>query len=116
MREPKVAVGLILSIGLLTLLSQYARAELLVSGVTGVQGVAIGDRFSDNHVFKLSANSELRLIKSPDNSLFIMHGPYEGTLSKFIESCRGLLATTQRHCRNDTAGDELPVGGTRGAR
>jgi hypothetical protein len=116
MREPKMAVGLIFSIGLLTSLSQSARAELLVSGVTGVQGVAIGDRYSDDHVFKLSTKSELRLIKSPDNSLFIMHGPYEGTLSKFIESCRGLLAATRSYCRNDAAGDELPVGGTRGVR
>ena len=116
MREPKVAVGLIFSIGMLASLSQPAYSELLVSGATGVQGVVVGNRFSDDHVFKLSAKSELRLIKSPDNSLFIMHGPYEGTLSKFIESCRGLLAATRRHCRNDTAGDEMPVGGTRGVR
>ena len=115
MLEPKVAVGLILGLGLLAALSQSAKAELLVSSVSGVQGVTVGDRFPDDHVFKLPEKSELRLVKSPENLPFVMHGPYEGTLPKFVESCSGLLAATRRYCRNDTTGDELPLGGTRGA-
>jgi hypothetical protein len=115
MLEPKVGVGLILSIGLVVALSQSAQAELLVSGVTRVQGVTVGETFTDDHVFKLPAKSELRLVKSPDNLPFVMHGPFEGTLSKFIASCSGVLAVTRAHCRNDAVGDELPVGGTRGA-
>jgi hypothetical protein len=115
MLEPKVCVGLILSIGLVAALSQSAQAELLVSGVTGVQGVTVGQTFSDDHVFKLPMKSELKLVKSPDNLPFVMHGPFEGTLSKFVASCSGVLAVTRRYCRNDTAGDELPLGGTRSA-
>ena len=114
MLNSKVGVGLILSIGLVAAHSQSAQAELLVSGVTGVQGVMVGETFSDEHVFKLPAKSELKLIKSPDNLPFVMHGPFEGTLSRFIASCSGVLAVTRSHCRNDTAGNELPLGGTRG--
>lgn len=115
MLESKVGVGLILGIGLAAALSQPAQAELLVSGVIGVQGVTVGETFTDDHVFKLPVKSELRLIKSPDNLPFVMHGPFEGTLSKFIASCNGVLAVTRAYCRNDAAGDELPLGGSRGA-
>lgn len=116
MVDPRVGVGLVLSIGLMAASSHSAQAELFVSGVTGVQGVTVGETFSDNHVFKLPAKSELKLVKSPDNLPFVMHGPFEGTLSKFIASCSGVLAVTRRYCRNETAGDEMPLGGTRGAR
>jgi hypothetical protein len=115
MLEPKAGVGLILGIGMVAALSQSAQAELLVSGVTGVQGVTVGETFTDDHVFKLPAKSELKLIKSPDNLPFVMHGPFEGTLSKFVASCSGVLAVTRRQCRNDAAGDELPLGGSRSA-
>jgi hypothetical protein len=114
MLEPKVGAGLILSIGLVAGLSQSAQAELLVQRVTGVQGVTVGATFPDDHVFKLPAKSELLLVKSPDNLPFVMHGPFEGPLSKFIESCSGVLAITRSYCRNDSAGDEMPLGGTRG--
>jgi hypothetical protein len=115
MLDPKVGVGLILSIGLVVAPSQSAQAELLVSGVTGIQGVTVGETFSDDHVFKLPTKSELKLVKSPDNLPFVMHGPFEGTLSKFIASCSGVLAVTRSYCRNDTAGNEPPLGATRGA-
>jgi hypothetical protein len=114
MLEPKVGVRLILGIGLVAALSQSAQAELLVQSVTGVQGVTVGATFPDDHVFKLPAKSGLKLVKSPDNLPFVMHGPFEGTLSKFIESCSGILAPTRSYCRNDSAGDELPLGGARG--
>jgi hypothetical protein len=113
MLEPKVGVALILGIGLMVALSQSAQAELLVSGVSAVQGVTVGATFPDDHVFKLSAKSELKLLKSPDNLPFVMHGPFEGTLSKFVASCSGVLAVTRRHCRDEAAGDELPLGGSR---
>jgi hypothetical protein len=114
MLEPKVGVGLILGIALVAALSQSAQAELLVQSVTGVQGVTVGATFADDHIFKLPARSELRLVKSPDNLPFVMHGPFEGTLSKFITNCSGVLAVTRSYCRNEAAGDDLPVGGSRG--
>jgi hypothetical protein len=113
MLESKVGVRLILGIGLVAALSQSAQAELLVQDVTGVQGVSVGATFPDDHVFKLPAKSQLRLVKSPDNLPFVMRGPFEGTLSKFIASCSGVLAVTRPYCRNEAAGDELPLGGTR---
>jgi hypothetical protein len=115
MLEPKLGIGLILGVGLVAALSQSVQAELLVSGVMGVQGVSVGATFPDDHIFKLPAKSELRLLKSPDNLPFVMHGPFEGTLSKFIASCSGVLAVTRTHCRNEAAGDEPPLGGTRSA-
>jgi hypothetical protein len=103
-----------LGMTLLVMFSSFAEAELQVSGAIGVPGVTFGARFSDDHVFRLPAKSELRILRSPDNSPFVMHGPYEGTLSKFIRNCAGLLAPIRRYCRNDAAGDELPTAGTRG--
>ena len=106
--------GLILGMTLPVMISGSARAELLVSDVVGVPAVTIGAKFSDDHVFRLPANSELKILRAPENSLFVMHGPYEGTLSQFIRNCSGLLAPTRRYCRNDAAGDQLPTAGTRG--
>jgi hypothetical protein len=108
-------VGLMLGMSLLVMFSSSSEAELLASGAIGVPAVTFGAKFSDDHVFKLPANSELRILRSPENSLFVMHGPYEGTLSKFIRNCSGLLAPIRRYCRNDAAGDQLPLAGTRGA-
>jgi hypothetical protein len=107
---------LIFAVSLLMIFSSAARAELLVSDAIAVAGVAVGAKFPDVHVFKLSATSVLKILRSLDNLLFVMRGPYEGTLSTFIERCSGLLAVTRRYCRNDTAGERLPIGGTRGPR
>jgi hypothetical protein len=93
--------------------SEPQHAGLLVSGVTGVQDIAVGDRLSDDHVFKLPGKSELRLVKLPDNVPFVMRGTFEGTLSNFIASCSGVLAATRRFCR-DTGGDEPGPRETRG--
>jgi hypothetical protein len=114
MIRQKHVVRLVLGISLLTALGNSATAELLVAGASGLDAISVGARFSDDYVFDLPPNSELRLLRSPSNTLFVMHGPYKGTLSTFIESCTGILATIRRYCRNDSAGDQLPVGGTRG--
>jgi hypothetical protein len=114
MRLRKTA-GLVLGMTLLLMFAGSAEAELLVSDVVGVPAVTIGAKFSDDHVFRLPANSELKILRAPEDSLFVMHGPYEGTLSQFIRNCSGLLAPTRRYCRNDAAGDQLPTAGTRGA-
>jgi hypothetical protein len=111
----KKTTGLMLCVSLLVMFSASAEAELQVSDAVGVPAVTIGAKFSDDHVFRLPADSELRILRAPENSLFIMHGPYEGTLSQFIRNCSGLLAPTRRYCRNDAAGDQLPTAGTRGA-
>jgi hypothetical protein len=104
-----------LGMTLLVMFSSSSEAELLVSEAVGVPAAAIGAKFSDDHVFRLPANSELRILRAPENSLFVMRGPYEGTLSQFIRNCSGLLAPTRSYCRNDAAGGQLPTAGTRGA-
>jgi hypothetical protein len=110
----KTVVRFVLGVSVLALLSAPTTAELLVSGAAGVDGLSVGAKFSDDHVFKLPANGEIRLLKSPDNTPFVMRGPYEGTLSNFISSCNGLLASVRSYCQD--AGDRPPVGATRGVR
>jgi hypothetical protein len=97
---------------LLLTLSASASAELLVSRVVRVNGVAVGAKLSDDFVFSLPDNSEIDLLKSPDNSPFVMRGPYKGTLNTFIKNCSGLLASVHKYCRN-AGGDQLPVGGAK---
>jgi hypothetical protein len=113
MLEPKIVVRLILGIGLVATISQSAQAELLVQSVKEVQGVTVSATFPDDHVFKLTAKSELRLLKSPDDLPFIMHGPFEGTLQQFIENCSGLIGVTRSYCRSQSSGDDMPIGGSR---
>jgi hypothetical protein len=92
-----------------------AAAELLVSGATGLDNVRTGAKFSDDTVFKLPANAELKLLRSSDNTPFVMRGPFEGTLSNYIASCNGYLAALHSYCKS-SAGDGPPVGATRGIR
>jgi hypothetical protein len=96
-------------------LSNPAAAELLISSAAGVSGVTVGAKFADDYVFRLPANSELRLLRSPDNTPFVMRGPYEGTLPNFIATCNGYFAAMKSYCR-DSAGDRPPIGATRGLR
>jgi hypothetical protein len=115
MFRSKPVLRFALSVCALMVLSNSATAELLVSGAAGVGGLAVGGKYADDYVFRLPANSELRLLRSPDNTPFVMRGPYEGTLSSYVESCNGLLAPMHSYCR-DSAGDRPPVGATRGVR
>ena len=107
----RLALGATLVIALL--MSQ-AEAELLVSGARGIEGVAVGAVFPDDYVFKLPANSELRLRNAQSNASYVMRGPFEGTLLHFVESCNGVLASLHRYCRESDAG--APFGGVRGIR
>ena len=102
-------------LGVSFLLAVPAAAEVLVAGARGPDAIAVGTRFPDDHVFKLPANSEIRVLRSPDNTPFIMRGPFEGTLSNYVASCSGYLAAVRSYCR-ESAGDALPLGGTRGRR
>jgi len=101
----------VVGIMLLTVFASSARAELLVLRTSGATGAAVGDRLSDDYVFKLPSNSELRLLKRPDNSPFVMRGPFEGTLSSFVASCGGVSAWTHDYCKG--RGEDLLLGGTR---
>ena len=115
MVKPSSVLRFVVGVSALVIVSQPAAAELLVAGAAGMDSVKVGSAYSDDHVFKLPASSELRLLRSPDNTPFVMRGPYEGTLSNFIASCNGLLAAVRTYCR-DSAGDRPPVGATRGVR
>jgi hypothetical protein len=86
-------------------------AEVVVSGVTGVD-VAVGARFPDEHVFKLPARSELQLLKAPDNTPFVMRGPFQGTLLNYIDNCTGARAALHQYCHAEDV--TSPLGGTRG--
>src|SRR5215831_10263261 len=113
MTASKQTISLVFGVALLAAAASPVAAELLVTGVRGV-GVAVGDRLPDSHVFKLPAHSKLQLLKSQDNSPYVMRGPFEGTLSSFVEKCSGMLASTRSYCTE--SGDDLPLGGTRGPR
>jgi hypothetical protein len=105
--------SLVLATMALLALPGTAAAELVVSAVKGTD-VAVGARFPDEHVFRLPARSELQLLKSPDNAPFVMRGPFQGTLSNYIENCTGALASVHRYCRPEEV--TSPLGGTRGPR
>jgi hypothetical protein len=62
-----------------------AMAELIVFRVAGVDNISIGATFPDDKVFKLPAESELGVLKSPENTPYVIRGPYEGTLQSCIE-------------------------------
>jgi hypothetical protein len=115
MIQAKAMIRVAFGVGALVALINPATAELLISGAAGLNGFAVGAKFTDDHVFKLPPNSEIRLLRSPDNTPFVMRGPYEGTLSHFIDNCNGILASVRSYCQ-DTAGDRPPVGATRGLR
>jgi len=112
---PKMIIRLIVGVSTLVALTASVAAELIVSGANGVDSMKIGTKFSDDAVFKLPANSELILLRSPDNTPFIMRGPYEGTLSNYITTCSGYLAAFRSYC-HDSGGDRPPIGATRGLR
>jgi hypothetical protein len=109
------ALRFMIGVSAVLAISNPAAAELLVSSAAGVSGVTVGAKFADDYVFRLPANSELRLLRSPDNTPFVMRGPYEGTLPNFIATCNGYFAAMKSYCR-DSAGDRPPIGATRGLR
>lgn len=115
MTRSKVVVGLALGLSLILSLLSFgsARAELLVSDVTGVEDITPGARFPDDHVFKLPLRSEIRLIRLPDNTPFVMRGRYEGTLSKFIKDCAGFFGSLTSYCKENPSGEMVSPGGTR---
>jgi hypothetical protein len=115
MVQSKMVIRFIVGASAIVALTAPVAAELLVSGAAGIDSMKIGAKFSDDTVFKLPANSELRLLRSPDNTPFIMRGPYEGTLSNYIANCSGYLAAFRSYCR-DSGGDRPPIGATRGLR
>jgi hypothetical protein len=95
------------------LLSTAARADLVIQGVENAPDIAQGESVPDDHEFDLPEDARINLLQTPGGQTFIMHGPFEGTLAKFVSDCNGWLAFTRAYCKSD-GGDELPVGGTRG--
>jgi hypothetical protein len=104
---------LTLGVCLLAAFSGPAAAELLVSSARGIDGVPIGTRFPDDHVFRLGSGAELSLQKLPEGAVYVMRGPYGGTLSSFIKNCSGPLAVARSYCRSGDD-DRWPLAGTRG--
>ena len=115
MDQSKMVIRFIVGVCALVVLTAPATAELIVASASGVDSMKIGAKYSDDTVFKLPANSELGLLRSPDNTPFIMRGPYEGTLSNYIANCSGYFAAFRSYC-HDAGGDRPPMGATRGLR
>jgi hypothetical protein len=118
MTRSKEFVDFALGLGLMLSLLGFgsANAELLVKDVTGVEGIMPGARFPDDHVFNLPLRSEIKLIRVPDNTSFVMRGRFEGTLSKFIKDCTGFFGSLTAYCKENPAGDLASPGGTRSLR
>lgn len=100
--------------GLVLVAATGARAELVISTATKAPGIDVGAKFPDNHTFDLPEGSELKLLRTPSGAQFEMRGPFKGTLEKFNKDCNGWVAFTHAYCKTKSAGDQLPVGGTRG--
>ena len=100
--------------GLLACLSPPVSAELSVTSAKNVPELTVGKALVDDHVFELSENAELSLHHAPAGTQFEMRGPYKGTLEKFLKDCKGWLAFQHAYCKQQSAGDQLPIGGTRG--
>jgi hypothetical protein len=95
-------------------LATGAQAELVVSASTKAPGIKVGAKLSEEHLFDLPEGSELKLLRTPSGAQFEMRGPFKGTLEKFNKDCNGWVAFTHAYCKTKSAGDQLPVGGTRG--
>jgi hypothetical protein len=113
MVRSKMVIRFILGITALVALTAPVAAEVIVAGAAGIDSMKIGAKYSDDTVFKLPANSELRLLR--DGAPYTMRGPFEGTLSNYIANCSGYLASFRSYCR-DSGGDRPPTGATRGLR
>jgi hypothetical protein len=107
--HPVLALSVILAFSFLA----SAKAELLVLDATGVD-ITPGTKLPDDHIFRLPRRSEVKLIRLPDNASFVMRGRYEGTLSKFIEDCRGFRGSLTGYCKENPTGEINSTGGTRG--
>lgn len=99
---------------LLVVTATSAQAELVVSTATKAPGITVGGKFPDDHTFDLPEGAELKLLRTPSGAQFEMRGPFKGTLEKFNKDCNGWVAFTHAYCKTKSAGDQLPVGGTRG--
>lgn len=115
-RLPARAGTLLVAMSTLLLASATsAHAELVVSTATKAPGIAVGAKFPDDQAFDLPEGAELKLLRTPSGAQFEMRGPFKGTLEKFNKDCNGWVAFTHAYCKTKSAGDQLPVGGTRGA-
>jgi hypothetical protein len=113
---PERAGALVVALSaLLVVTATGAQAELVVSTITKAPGIEVGAKFADDHTFDLPAGAELRLLRTPSGAQFEMRGPFKGTLEKFTKDCTGWVAFSHAYCKTKSAGDQLPVGGTRGA-
>lgn len=111
-----VRAGVLISVfsSCLVVSAASAQAELVVSIVNKAPGITVGARFPDDHAFDLPEAAELKLLRTPSGAQFEMRGPFKGTLEKFNKDCSGWVAFTYVYCKTKSAGDQLPVGGTRG--
>lgn len=115
-RLPDRAGALVVALSaLLVVTATAAQAELVVSTPTKAPGIEVGAKFPDDHTFDLPEGAELKLLRTPSGAQFEMRGPFKGTLEKFNKDCNGWVAFTHAYCKTKSAGDQLPVGGTRGA-
>lgn len=91
-----------------------SRAELEITSVRGAVGARVGAKLPDSAMLDVPDSSELRLLKHPGATTFVVTGPFQGTLQQYIDRCRGVRAWFWSNCGPAGKGDPLPSGGTRG--
>ena len=91
-----------------------SRAELEITSVRGAVGAKVGAKLADSTVLDVPDSGELRLLKHPGATTFVVTGPFQGTLQQYIDRCRGVRAWFWSNCGPTGKGDPLPSGGTRG--
>jgi hypothetical protein len=89
-------------------------AELEITSVRGATGPKVGAKLDDAAVLDVPDSGELRLLKHPGATTFVVTGPFQGTLQQYVERCRGVRAWFWSNCGPTGKGDPLPSGGTRG--
>jgi hypothetical protein len=91
-----------------------ARADAEVTAARGVH-LKIGARVLSKDVLEIPERAELRLLWQSNGAVYVINGPFRGTLQEFIDRCKGWWRRWLFDvCKPPGDGDRLPIGGTRG--
>ena len=91
-----------------------AMAELEITSVRGTTAAKVGTKLDDAAILDVPESGELRLLRHPGATTFVVTGPFQGTLQQYVDRCRGVRAWFWSNCGPAGKGDPLPSGGTRG--
>jgi hypothetical protein len=72
--------------------------KLVVSTATRASRVKPGAEVPYEHIFNLTAKSQVELHRSSDGKSFKMRGPYQGTLSQYLRDCAAGYGHVESYC------------------